>query len=187
MLFDIFTIFYTFLSLKYDKVLHAHSLDILFQIFNLQFISQKFITLISYKTLPGGGTTDYAVEIYHEALKNQSYTCFLKEDTSLPMLYMPDAIKATINITEAPIEQIKVRSSYNLAGFSFDPAEISESIKKHIPEFEISYEPDFRQQIADGWPASIDDSVARNDWGWKNDFGMDEMTQDMLKNLKGTV
>lgn len=151
---------------------------------NVDIRSIRYPGLISYKTLPGGGTTDYAVEIYHEALKNQSYECFLQADTTLPMLYMPDAIKATIEITEKNAELIKVRSSYNLAGFSFNPTEIANEIVKHIPDFKISYNPDFRQEIANGWPQSIDDSKAREDWNWKNDFDMSSMTTDMLLNLK---
>lgn len=146
--------------------------------------SIRYPGLISYKTLPGGGTTDYAVEIYHEAIKKGNYTCFLNADTSLPMLYMPDAVKATIDITEAKSEQISIRSSYNLAGFSFNPEQLTKSIQKHIPDFTINYNPDFRQAIAEGWPQSIDDREARAHWGWKNDFEIDDMTVDMIKNLK---
>jgi len=145
--------------------------------------SIRYPGLISYKSAPGGGTTDYAVEIFHEALEEKSYECFLQEDTYLPMMYMPDAIKATIELMEAPAEKIKIRTSYNISGMSFSPKEIAAEIKKHIPEFEITYKPDYRQQIANSWPQSIDDSVARNDWGWKEDYDLSAMTQDMLDNL----
>ncbi|HAI82166.1 MAG TPA: NAD-dependent epimerase, partial [Chitinophagaceae bacterium] len=146
--------------------------------------SLRYPGLISYKSAPGGGTTDYAVEIYHEALQNKRYNCFLKEDTYLPMMYMPDAIRATIELMEAPSDNIKVRTSYNVAGISFSPQEIAASIQKHIPEFSITYNPDFRQAIADSWPGSIDDSVARSNWGWKHEFDLDAMTADMLQNLQ---
>lgn len=145
--------------------------------------SLRYPGLISYKSAPGGGTTDYAVEIYHDALEEKSYECFLNENTYLPMMYMPDAIRATIELMEAPKESVKVRTSYNLSGMSFSPKEIAASIQKHIPEFTISYNPDSRQAIADSWPQSIDDSVARNDWNWKPEFDLDAMTEDMLKNL----
>lgn len=147
--------------------------------------SIRYPGLVSYKTLPGGGTTDYAVDIYHKALKHKKYICFLKADTTLPMMFMADAIKATVNIMEAKKEHIKIRSSYNLAAMSFNPAEIAQSIAQHIPEFHISYEPDFRQAIADSWPQSIDDSAARKDWNWKSEFSLDLMTDIMLTNLKG--
>lgn len=146
--------------------------------------SIRYPGLISYKTLPGGGTTDYAVDIYHKALKHKSYVCFLNAQTTLPMMFMDDAIRATVGIMEAEREDVKVRSSYNLAGMSFDPEEITASIKKHIPEFKIDYEPDFRQPIADSWPQSIDDSEARKDWGWESKISLDEMTEIMLTNLK---
>lgn len=146
--------------------------------------SLRYPGLIGYKTPPGGGTTDYAVHIYHEALKNKSYECFLSEHTTLPMMYMPDAIRATISLMNAPAESVKIRSSYNLAGMSFSPAEIAESIRVHIPEFSIRYSPDFRQAIADSWPQSIDDQRAREDWGWTPEYDLQAMTADMLKNLK---
>ncbi|MCG2612242.1 L-threonine 3-dehydrogenase [Flavobacterium sp. SM15] len=145
--------------------------------------SIRYPGLISWTTPPGGGTTDYAVDIYYKALSDKKYTCFLSENTGLPMMYMDDAIKATISIMQAPAESIKVRSSYNLSAISFTPKEIADSIKKHIPEFTIDYAPDFRQAIADSWPASIDDSVARKDWGWQHDFDMERMTSVMLENL----
>ncbi len=153
-------------------------------IFGVDVRSIRYPGLISYTTLPGGGTTDYAVDIYHKALSDGTYECFLKEETTMPMMYMDDAIRATIEIMDAPAENIKIRSSYNLAAISFDPKEIAEEIKKHIPDFTITYEPDFRQKIADSWPASIDDSRARKDWGWKHDFDLAEMTNIMLENLK---
>ncbi|MDP1725819.1 MAG: NAD-dependent epimerase/dehydratase family protein [Bacteroidota bacterium] len=146
--------------------------------------SIRYPGLIGWKSAPGGGTTDYAVHIYHEALKNKTYECFLNAQTALPMMYMPDAIRATIQLMEAPAEQVKIRSSYNLAGISFNPEEIAASIRKHIPDFSITYKPDFRQSIADSWPASIDDTLAQQDWGWKIKYDLDAMTQEMLDNLK---
>lgn len=145
--------------------------------------SLRYPGLISYKSAPGGGTTDYAIEIYIEALRDKDYTCFLSEDTYLPMMYMPDAIRATIELMEAPAEKISVRSSYNLSGMSFSPKEIGASIKQHIPEFQLDYKPDFRQKIADSWPASIDDSLARTDWNWNPKYDLESMTSDMLTNL----
>ncbi len=146
--------------------------------------SIRYPGLISYKSAPGGGTTDYAVEIYSEALTEKKYQCFLQEDTYLPMMYMPDAIRATMELMHAPIENISVRTSYNISGMSFSPKEIAASIKKHIPEFSLSCIPDYRQKIANSWPASIDDSVATRDWGWKPAYDLDRMTIDMLENLE---
>ena len=145
--------------------------------------SIRYPGLISWSTEAGGGTTDYAVDIYHKAITDGKFTSFLSENTELPMMYMDDAIKATIGIMQAPSEKIKIRSSYNLAAMSFTPKQIGEEIQKHYTNFELSYEPDFRQKIADSWPASIDDSSAREDWGWKNDFDLENMTVDMFKNL----
>ncbi len=145
--------------------------------------SLRYPGLISYKSEPGGGTTDYAVEIFHEAIEEKKYTCFLAEDTFLPMMYMPDAIRATLELMEAPADKISVRTSYNVSALSFSPKEIAAEIKKHIPDFEINYKPDYRQNIADSWPQSIDDSVARADWGWKHEYDLATMTTDMLKNL----
>src|SRR5436190_11074366 len=142
--------------------------------------SIRYPGLISYKSAPGGGTTDYAVEIFHEALSDGHYNCFLKEDTYLPMMYMPDAIKATIELMEAPAEKISIRTSYNVSAISFSPKEIANAIKNYIPEFTISYEPDYRQTIADSWPQSIDDTVARHDWGWQHEYDLTKMTKDML-------
>lgn len=155
-----------------------------FQRFGVDVRSLRYPGLISYKSAPGGGTTDYAVEIFHDALEEKKYKCFLKEDTYLPMMYMPDAIRATIELMEAPADKISVRTSYNLSSMSFSPKEIAAEIKKHIPEFTIKYAPDYRQAIADSWPQSIDDSVARNDWGWKEEYNLEAMTKDMLTNLK---
>ncbi|SOC79701.1 Nucleoside-diphosphate-sugar epimerase [Salinimicrobium sediminis] len=155
-----------------------------FNKFGVDVRSIRYPGLISYKTLPGGGTTDYAVEIYHEALKNGKYTSFLNKDTELPMMFMDDAIRATISLMEAPSEKVKVRSSYNLSALNFTPDTLAKAIQKHIPEFEISYAPDFRQAIADSWPSSIDDSEARKDWGWRHDFDLEKMTSEMLEGIK---
>ena len=149
--------------------------------------SLRYPGLISYKSAPGGGTTDYAVEIFHEALEEKHYNCFLQKDTYLPMMYMPDAIRATIELMEAPVEKITTRTSYNIAAMSFSPEEIAAEVKAHIPEFSISYAPDYRQAIANSWPQSIDDSVARNDWGWKPEFNLASMTRDMLENLQKSL
>lgn len=149
--------------------------------------SIRYPGLISWSTEPGGGTTDYAVDIYHKAILDGKFTSFLSENSALPMMYMDDAIKATIGIMQAPAEQIKIRSSYNLSAMSFTPKEIALEIKKHYPDFAIDYNPDFRQKIADSWPASIDDSYARADWGWQNDFTIENMTEDMFTNLKEHV
>jgi|TARA_R110000737_G_scaffold53512_1_gene75143 nucleoside-diphosphate-sugar epimerase len=146
--------------------------------------SIRYPGLISYTSEPGGGTTDYAVDIFYKAKNPGHFDCFLKEDTRLPMMYMPDAIRATVDLMEAPAESIKVRSSYNLSGCNFTPAELSNEIKKHIPSFTINYAPDFRQAIADSWPASIDDSKAQEDWGWKKQYDTSGMVEDMLKNVQ---
>ncbi|WP_066223266.1 NAD-dependent epimerase/dehydratase family protein [Formosa haliotis] len=146
--------------------------------------SIRYPGIISWKTLPGGGTTDYAVDIYHKALEEGHYDCFLSENTALPMMYMDDAIEATVSIMAAPSESIKIRSSYNLSAVSFTPNDVVKSIKKHLPEFKITYNPDFRQAIADSWPQSIDDSHAREDWGWNHKFSLDDITTEMLTNLK---
>lgn len=152
--------------------------------YGLDVRSLRYPGLISYKSAPGGGTTDYAVEIFHEALEEKRYDCFLKEDTYLPMMYMPDAIRATIELMEAPVEKISVRTSYNLSAMSFAPKEIAAEIKKHIPEFKMNYKADYRQAIAESWPQSIDDSVARKDWGWREEYDLAAMTKDMLENLE---
>jgi nucleoside-diphosphate-sugar epimerase len=152
--------------------------------YNVDVRSLRYPGIISYKTLPGGGTTDYAVDIYHKAISDGHYTCFLSEDTELPMMFMDDAIDATIKIMKAPVEDIKIKSSYNLSAISFTPKDVVQSIKKHLPDFTITYEPDFRQDIADSWPKSIDDTEARNDWNWNHQFSLDDITNEMLTNLK---
>lgn len=145
--------------------------------------SIRYPGLISYKALPGGGTTDYAIHIFHEAIDKKFYKCFLRADTTLPMMYMQDAIRATIDITERERNDIIVRSSYNIAGMSFSPKELAEELRKHISDFEIKYEPDHRQAIADSWPKSIDDELAQKHWGWKSRFKTENMVADMLKNI----
>jgi nucleoside-diphosphate-sugar epimerase len=146
--------------------------------------SIRYPGLISYKAHPGGGTTDYAVDIFHKAVESGSYECYLKADTRLPMMYMPDAIRGTLELMDAPAEKVRVRSSYNLAGISFTPEEITSEIKKKISNFTITYNPDFRQQIADSWPATIDDSNARSDWGWKHEYDLSRMTNDMIEHIR---
>lgn len=155
-----------------------------FNKFGVDVRSLRYPGLIGYKSAPGGGTTDYAVHIYHEAIKHQQYECFLSENTALPMMYMPDAIKATIDLMHADASKVKIRSSYNLNGMSFSPKEIAQEICEHYPNFKITYNPDSRQQIADSWPQSIDDSAAQNDWGWKATFNLKTMSDDMFKHLK---
>ncbi len=155
-----------------------------FNNFNVDVRSLRYPGLIGWKSSPGGGTTDYAVDIFHQALINNNYTCFLDQNTILPMMYMQDAIRATIELMEAPEEKIKIRSSYNLAGISFSPDDVKKEISKYIPNFEISYKPDFRQKIANSWPSSIDDTHAQNDWGWKPKYSLEKMANDMIKNLK---
>ena len=152
--------------------------------FGVDIRSLRYPGLISYKSPPGGGTTDYAIEIFYEAQEEKKYECFLAEDTYLPMMYMPDAIKATIELMEAPAEKISIRTSYNISAISFSPKEIGAEIKKHIPDFRMSYKPDYRQTIANSWPQSIDDSVARKDWGWQEEYDLSSMVSDMLQNLK---
>lgn len=151
--------------------------------FGVDVRSIRYPGLISWKTPPGGGTTDYAVDVFFKALEEKWYECFLSEETALPMMYMDDALNATVAIMQAPKEQIKIRSSYNLGGISFTPREIAAEIKKHIPDFSIVYKPDFRQAIADSWPASIDDSRAQEDWKWKHHYDLEAMTSTMLENL----
>jgi len=155
-----------------------------FQKYNVDVRSLRYPGLISYKTPPGGGTTDYAVDIFHQALKSGKYNCFLSEHTMLPMMYMPDALDATLSLMNADASKIKIRSSYNVAAMSFTPEQIAAEIRKQLPSFEITYQPDFRQKIADSWPGSIDDSDARRDWGWKEKFDLRAMTSDMLHHIR---
>lgn len=145
--------------------------------------SLRYPGIISWKTLPGGGTTDYAVDIFHKAITDKNYECFLNEDTELPMMFMDDAIKATVDIMTADANTIKIRSSYNLSALSFTPKQVAQSINEHIPDFKITYKPDYRQEIADSWPKSIDDSHARRDWNWKHDFSLEDITKVMLMHL----
>ncbi|HEY4798540.1 MAG TPA: NAD-dependent epimerase/dehydratase family protein, partial [Bacteroidia bacterium] len=145
--------------------------------------SLRYPGLISYKSPPGGGTTDYAIDIFYQAIEKGNYKCFLSDNTVLPMMYMPDALRATIELMQAEEKKIKIKSSYNIAAISFSPKEIAEKIKAFIPKFFITYDPDFRQQIADSWPKSIDDSSAKHDWNWSYKFGIEKMTKDMLDHL----
>jgi len=167
-----------------SKLAGERWLEYYFNKFGIDSRSLRYPGLISYQTEAGGGTTDYAVEIFYEAIRTGNYECFLSENTYLPMMYMEDAIKATIDIMEADASKIKTRSSYNVAGISFSPKEVAAEIKKHLPKFEISYNPDFRQAIADSWPQSIDDSVAKRDWGLKNTYDLKRMTNVMLAGVK---
>jgi len=157
--------------------------DYYFKRFGLDIRGVRYPGIISSETLPGGGTTDYAVEIFYKAIKNKKYTCFVKKNTVLPMMYMPDCIKGTINLMEADISKLKHHCDFNLTAMSFSASELSEEIKKHIPEFKCEYKPDFRQAIADTWPKTIDDSAARKEWGWKPDYDLAVMTKDMLEKL----
>ena len=152
--------------------------------FQVDVVSLRYPGLIGWKSQPGGGTTDYAVDIFHEAIKNKSYKCFLEKDTFLPMMYMQDAINATLMIMNADANKVQIRSSYNISGISFSPEDISNEIKKHITNFSISYSADFRQKIADSWPNSIDDSIAKKDWGWETQYDLSKMTSEMIHNLK---
>ncbi len=157
--------------------------DYYFKKFGVDIRGIRYPGIISNETLPGGGTTDYAVEIFYEAIKNKKYTCFLKKETTLPMMYMPDCIKATMDLMEVDVLKLKHHCDFNVASMSFSAEELSNEIRKHIPEFKCNYKPDFRQQIADSWPQSIDDSVARKEWGWKPSYNLSSMTKDMLKVL----
>jgi len=152
--------------------------------FDLDVRGVRYPGIISYKTPPGGGTTDYAVEIFHEAIKHKKYTCFLREDSTLPMMYMPDCVKATIDLMNTDLDKLIHHTDYNLAAISFSPADLVTEIRKHIPDFEILYEPDSRQTIADSWPKTIDDSAARREWGWNPSYDLSQMTKDMLDNLR---
>jgi threonine 3-dehydrogenase len=167
-----------------SKVAGENWANYYFKRYGLDIRGLRYPGIIGYQSLPGGGTTDYAVEIYHEALDGDEFSCFLGPDTRLPMMYMDDAIRATIELMEAPAEKIKVRTAYNLAAMSFTPAEIAASIRAHIPDFKITYNPDFRQGIAESWPEVIDDSHARQDWGWKHQYDLTGMTAEMLLRLR---
>ncbi|MEO8583676.1 MAG: NAD-dependent epimerase/dehydratase family protein [Flavitalea sp.] len=155
-----------------------------FQQYKVDVRSLRYPGLISYKSAPGGGTTDYAIEIFQDAIEEGHYDCFLEKKTYLPMMYMPDAIRATIELMEAPADKISIRTSYNISSMSFSPEEIAAEVKKYIPDFTIKYEPDYRQDIANSWPQSIDDATARKDWGWKPEYDLGRMTKDMVENLK---
>ena len=158
--------------------------DYYFKRFGLDVRGVRYPGIISSETLPGGGTTDYAVAIFYEAIENKKYTCFVKEDTTLPMMYMPDCIKGTIDLMEADISKLQHHCDFNMASMSFSAGELAAEIKKHIPEFEVEYKPDFRQAIADSWPQNIDDSAARKEWGWKPSYNLSSMTKDMIKKLQ---
>lgn len=166
-----------------SKVAGEHWAAYYFAKYGLDVRSLRYPGIISYETPPGGGTTDYAVEVFYQAAKQETFSCFVSEDTTLPMIYMPDAIRATLDLMEAPLERISVRQSYNLAGFSFAAHELVAEVRKYHPDLDVSYQPDHRQAIADSWPQSIDDQVARQDWGWKPTYDLSSMTQDMVKNL----
>ena len=166
-----------------SKLAGEHWCEYYFNTYGVDVRSLRFPGLIGYKSLPGGGTTDYAVDIYYKAVNKEPFTCFLQEDTALPMMYMEDAVQATLQLMAAPASNIQIRTSYNLSGMSFSPEEIAESIRSYYPEFSITYAPDFRQKIADSWPSSINDDSARNDWGWKASFGLAEMTAEIITKL----
>jgi len=157
--------------------------DYYFHRFGLDVRGVRLPGVISYKTFPGGGTTDYAVAIFYEAIQHKSYKCFVREDTVLPMMYMPDALKALVDLAKAPLEKLRHHCNFNVGAMSFTAGELAAEIKKHIPEFEVTYEPDFRQAIADSWPRSVDDSVAREEWGWFPEYNLERMTEDMIKKL----
>jgi nucleoside-diphosphate-sugar epimerase len=166
-----------------SKLAGEHWCDYYFKTYGVDVRSLRFPGLIGYKSAPGGGTTDYAVDIYYKAIQGENFACFLQEDTYLPMMYMEDAVNATLQLMAAPASDISIRTSYNVAGMSFSPQEIFESIHSHFTEFSIQYAPDFRQKIADTWPASIDDSFARKDWGWKATFDLPAMTTEIITKL----
>lgn len=166
------------------KEVGEHLSQYYFHKFGLDVRSLRYPGLISYQSLPGGGTTDYAVDIFHKAIAGESYECFLESDTRLPMMYMPDAIRATLELMNAPVEKISMHYGYNIRAMSFTPEELASEIQKHIPDFKITYKPDFRQQIAESWVESMDDSYARNDWGWQEQYDMAAMVKDMIVNLK---
>jgi nucleoside-diphosphate-sugar epimerase len=166
-----------------SKLAGEHWCEYYFHKYGVDVRSLRYPGLIGYKSIAGGGTTDYAVEIFYEAIKNKKYTCFLKPDTILPMMYMPDAIRGTIDLSEAEFSDLDHHTNFNFAAMSFSCEELAAEIKKHIPQFVIEYKPDFRQNIADSWPKSIDDSSSRKEWGWKPEYGLSKMTADMIKHL----
>lgn len=157
------------------------------RVYGVDVRSIRYPGLISHTAMPGGGTTDYAVDIFHHAVRGEAYTCFLKPDTVLPMMYMPDAVEGTIQLMEAPAESIRVRTAYNFAAFSFDPEQLAAAIRKHLPAFTWQSQPDFRQQIADSWPQSIDDQCARNDWQWAPKYRLEDMVSEMLSALSADM
>lgn len=170
-----------------SKLAGEHWCEYYFNTYGVDVRSLRFPGLIGYKSLAGGGTTDYAVDMYHQAIREQSFTCFLQEDTYLPMMYMDDAVQATMQLMEAPASSIRVRTSYNVSGMSFSPREIAQSIQSFYPNFRVQYAPDFRQQIADSWPSSVNDDRARNDWGWKAEFDLPKMTTEILTKLPSYI
>ncbi len=170
-----------------SKLTGERLVEYYFYHYGLDVRSLRYPGLIGYKSLPGGGTTDYAVDIFHKAIKGEAFNCFLKAETYLPMMYMPDAVRATLELMEADAEKIKIRSSYNIGAMSFSPEEIFNEVRKFYPLLEIIYEPDFRQDIANSWPQNIDDSDARNDWGWDHEFDLEKMTADMILHLKEKI
>lgn len=170
-----------------SKIAGEHWCEYYYNTYGVDVRSLRFPGLIGYKSVAGGGTTDYAVDIYYKAVQKETFTCFLKEDTCLPMMYMEDAVNATLQLMAAPASDISIRTSYNLAGMSFSPRELFESIQSHYPQFSIQYAPDFRQQIADTWPASIDDTCARKDWGWKDHFDLPTMTSEIMTKLPSYI
>jgi nucleoside-diphosphate-sugar epimerase len=161
--------------------------DYYFSKYGVDVRSIRYPGIISYKSPPGGGTTDYAIAIFHAAKRGERYTCFLGPETTLPMIYMPDAIRATIELMEAPAAQIRIRSAYNVAGISFNPRQLAQAIKQHLPELAINYQPDHRQAIANSWPQSLDDTYARADWGWRADIGLAQLVEDMLLHIEVPV
>lgn len=167
-----------------SKVAGEHWCNYFYQKFGVDVRSVRYPGIVGYQSMPGGGTTDYAVDIFHHAVRGERYTCFLADHARLPMMYMDDAVRATIEIMDAPAEQFRIRTSYNISGMNFTPAEITAAIQEEVPGFEVAYEPDFRQQIAESWPENIDDSEARADWGWKPAYDLPGMTRDMLANLR---
>ncbi len=170
-----------------SKLTGERLIEYYFYHYGLDVRSLRYPGLIGYNALPGGGTTDYAVDIYHKAIEGNDFECFLAADTYLPMMYMPDAVRATLELMESDPDKIRIRSSYNIGAMSFCPEDIYSSVKRHYPGFSITYAPDFRQEIADSWPENIDDTPARKDWGWNHEYDLNKMTNDMLKNLKERI